>query len=214
MLVRHAMTRHPIAVAPGDSCRTVLKMFRARCIRHAPVLRDGQLIGVVSDRDLMRALPELVGDLETEAGLAAEARTIADVMTGEPLTCGPNDGIDVVARRLHDLRIGCFPVVSEGVLIGVVTVTDLLRHFSEHLEVEGVRRLTLLWSPGRSQRAPDVAALAAAVGAELTALLSSETDSGARMHLLRCKADDATFDELVGLFQAEGLLIVGERAAA
>jgi acetoin utilization protein AcuB len=214
MLVRYCMSRRPIAVAPGDSCRAVLRMFRERCFRHAPVVEDGRLVGVVSDRDLLRHTPRLVGELEAEAADEAAPCTIADVMSAEPLTCSPNDAIDVVARRMQGLRIGCLPVVSDGVLIGLITVTDLLRGFTEHLEGADLRRVSLIWSPGRAQPAPDIATLAVRVGVELVALLSSDTDTGARMHLARTRSTEALHLAFVDACQATGLLVVGERAAA
>lgn len=214
MLIRHAMARRPVAVSPGDACEDVLRMFRARCIRHAPVVQDGQLVGVVSDRDLLRAVHDLIGEIEAEVRRGEAPLTVGEVMSGDPLTCSPSDAIDVVARRMQELKIGCFPVVSEGVLIGLVTVTDLLRGFTEHLDGEGVHRLNLLWSSGRAQRGPDVGAIAAQIGVELTALLSSDTDTGARMHIVRTRANDADFARLVDAYLAAGLLIVGERAAA
>jgi len=214
MLVRHSMSRRPIAVAPVDICRSVLLMFRERCIRHAPVVEDGRLVGVVSERDLLRGLPRLIGDLEAEAATGAPECTVAEVMSGEPLTCSPNDAIDVVARRMQELRIGCMPVVSDGVLIGLITVTDLLRGFTEHLEGPALHKVSLIGSPGRSVQPPDVAALAARVGVELVALLSGASDTGARMHLVRTRASDALHLEFVEACQAAGLLVVGERAAA
>lgn len=189
-------------------------MFREQCIRHAPVIEDGRLVGVVSDRDLLRGVPRLVGELEAEAAADVAACTIADVMSGEPLTCSPNDAIDVVARRLQELRIGCLPVVSDGVLIGVVTVTDLLRGFTEHLDGPDLRRVSLIWSPGRALAAPDVAAIAARVGIELVALLTGDTDTGARMQLARTRSSEALHHAFVEACQAAGLLVVGERAAA
>jgi len=189
-------------------------MFRERGFRHAPVVEDGRLVGIVSDRDLLRRAPRLVGELEAEMADDAAVCTIADVMTGEPLTCSPNDAIDVVARRLHSLHIGCLPVVSDGVLIGMVTVTDILRGFTEHLEGPDLHRVTLIWSRGRAQSAPDVASLAARIGIELVALLSGDTDTGARMHLARTRATEALHHEFVDACQAAGLLVVGERAAA
>lgn len=213
MLVRHAMTRGPLAVTPGDTCHAVLQLFRARCIRHAPVLQDGQLVGVVSDRDLLRGLPALIGELESQLANGGTA-TIANVMTGEPLTCSPNDALDVVARRMQELRIGCMPVVSDGVLIGMLTVTDLLRGFTDYLDGDDVHKLTLLWSSARVHRAPNVAALATNAKVELVALLSSETDLGAHMHLVRVRASEEDFRRFVELCQSDGLLIVGDRAAA
>lgn len=214
MLVRHAMTRHPIALAPGDLCHEVLNMFRARCIRHAPVLEDGQLVGVVSDRDLLRGVHALIGALEEEVRRGLPPVTVAEVMSGEPLTCSPGDAIDVVARRMHELRIGCMPVVSEGVMIGLVTITDLLHGFTQHLDGEGVRRLNLLWSYGRAQAPPDLCRLVTKAAVELVALLTSETDTGARIHIVRVQADEAGLARFVDLCLAAGLLIVGERAAA
>jgi acetoin utilization protein AcuB len=214
MLVRHCMTRRPIAVAPGDACRTVLLMFREQGIRHAPVVEDGRLVGVVSDRDLLRGAPRLVGELEAEVADEASTCTIAEIMSGEPLTCSPNDAIDVVARRIQDLHIGCLPVISDGVLIGVITVTDLLRGFTEHLEGHDLRRVSLIWSPGRPQPAPSIASIATRVGVELVALLSGDTDTGARMHLARTRSSEALHSAFVDACLAAGLLVVGERAAA
>lgn len=214
MLVRHAMARRPIALSPGDSCHEALKLFRAKCIRHAPVVEDGQLVGVVSDRDLLRGLPALIGELEAALATDTGVAKIASVMTAEPLTCSPNDSIDVVARRMQALHIGCFPVVSDGVLIGMITVTDLLRGFTDHLEGEDVHKLTLLWSNARAQRAPSIAGLATMTKVELVALLSSDTDLGARMHLVRLRATEAELKRFVEACQIEGLLVVGDRAAA
>lgn len=214
MLVRHCMTRRPIAVALGDSCRAVLSMFREHCIRHAPVIEDGRLIGVVSDRDLLRRAPRLVGEFEAELADDAAVCTIAEVMTSEPLTCSPNDAIDVVTRRMLGLRIGCLPVVSDGILIGMITVTDLLRGFTEHLEGADLHRVSLIWSPGRALPAPSVATIASHVGVDLVALLTGDTDTGARMHLARTRSTDAQHVAFVDACQTAGLLVVGERAAA
>lgn len=214
MLVRHAMSRRPLVVRPGDTCRAVLRILREQCIRHAPVVLDGTLVGVVSERDLLRGVSRRIGDLEADEAAGEAESTVADVMSGEPLTCSPNDAIDVVARRMQDLRIGCLPVVSEGVLIGIVTVTDLLRAFTEHLEGADVRRVSLISTPGRALASPDVARIAAGVGVELAALLSSESDAGARMHLVRTRATEAQHRAFVVACQDAGFLVIGERTAA
>ncbi len=189
-------------------------MFHERCIRHAPVMLDGLLVGVVSDRDLLRGVPRWIGALEAEEASGSPPCRIGDVMTAEPLTCGPNDALDIVARRLHELRIGCLPVVSEGVLVGMITITDVLRGFTEHLEDEGLHKVAFLFPNARGHAAPNLAALAAKAGIELVALLSSDTDTGARMHLVRTRGDDATHRAFIDVCQSAGLLVVGERAAA
>ncbi len=214
MLVRHAMARNPIAVAPRDLCQRVLVDFRRRKFRHAPVVEEGRLVGIVSERDLLRAVPDLIGGLEAEEAGGGNLRTVADVMTPDPLVAEPNHTIDEAAQRMEENRIGCLPVVEEGRLVGLLTVTDVLRGFTAHLEGNGVHKLTLLWSHGAQRRSPDVAALTTAAGAELTALLSSTLENGSRMHLVRVRADGAVFVRLVDALQAAGLLVIGQRFAA
>ena len=201
------MTRDPETVRPGDSCRELLRAMHAGCFRHAPVVDGGRLVGVVSERDVLARLSLTVGDAERDVA-------VREVMVSEPISCSPNDALDVVAATLQRRRIGCLPVVSGEALVGIVTVNDLLRGFTDHLAADGARRLQLLWSAGDRSPMPDVLALCAREGARVVAYLTSHTDTGARMVLLRVIADEASFAALVEECVSAGLLRVGARAAA
>jgi acetoin utilization protein AcuB len=162
----------------------------------------------------LRGVPRLIGHIEAESTSGLPDCTVAEVMSGEPLTCSPNDAIDVIARRIQDLRIGCLPVVSDGVLIGVITVTDLLRGFTEHLQGPDLHKVSLICAQSRAHRPPDITAIAAQLGIELAALLSGVSDAGARMHLVRTRTTEERHLEFISACQAAGMLVVGERSAA
>jgi CBS domain-containing protein len=101
-----------------------LTLCRERRIRHIPILDEGQLVGIVSDRDLRDASPAL-GDAERASALQ-EIR-VGDVMTREVSTADPQDSIGNVTQEMYELKIGSLPVVAEEELLGIVTSSDVMR---------------------------------------------------------------------------------------
>ena len=95
MLMRHLMTRNVITLREDMKCRDAMRVFRRQKIRHAPVVDGERLIGVVSERDLLRQLPNTVMQLEGESGWNDEQSTVGMAMTRDPQTCDPNDAIDL-----------------------------------------------------------------------------------------------------------------------
>lgn len=214
MLVRHTMTQDPFTVAPADLCLDVLRHMRARGYRHAPVVEEGRLVGVVSERDLLKALPHLVEAFDGDAGDQALAAPVRSVMTPHPVGCAPSDPVDVVARRMLEQRLGCMTVVHEGRLVGIVTTTDLLRGFTDHLIAEDARAMTFVWTKGGLATAPDVAALAAAAGAQIVAYFATETSTRALALLVRVRGDEGQRSRFVRQCVDAGLLLMSSRAAA
>ena len=99
-----------------------------------PVVSGGELVGVVSERDLLRAsLSNLSGEFGLDHRRAfLHGVEIASVMSAPPVTIGPGAAIREAARTLAERKIGCLPVVEPpSRLIGLVTETDLLRYFAE-----------------------------------------------------------------------------------
>ncbi len=110
-IVAEIMTTPVQTVAPGVAALVAKDLLRRRRIRHLPVVRDGKLIGILSDRD-----PFL------------EGRRVDEIMTSKVLTARPDTEIRDAARMLAEERIGCLPVVdASGAVLGIVTTTDVLR---------------------------------------------------------------------------------------
>src|ERR671916_1508217 len=117
------MTREVAVLSPQATASEALGLCREKRIRHLPVLEEGRLVGVVSDRDLRSAAPAF-GDPERASALQ-EIR-ISDVMTREVVSARPDDPIEVAANRMRERRIGCLPVVEGGELVGIITSSDVM----------------------------------------------------------------------------------------
>lgn len=129
MHARSLMTPDPFTVSGDTLLGDAVALMEEHRIRHLAVVHDGLLIGVLSDRELMKATGWLTShvmeDLELEPG------TVRDVLRPMPLTVAPEDDARRVAERLVHWGIGCTPVVEKGRLLGIITETDLLRVFVE-----------------------------------------------------------------------------------
>jgi acetoin utilization protein AcuB len=121
--VKDSMTLEVATLSPEDTAKTALALCRERRIRHLPVLEDGRLVGIASDRDFRAAAPPL-GDPDRAAALA-EIR-VGEVMAREVVTVASDDPIEQAANTMRERRIGCLPVLEDGELVGIITASDVM----------------------------------------------------------------------------------------
>jgi acetoin utilization protein AcuB len=114
--VRDIMATNLVTVGPNEASQRAYQLMRDHRFRHLPVVANGRLVGILSDRDLRPIL--------FSPGLA-ETR-VADLMTEQPTTIAPDAGVEDAASLLVVKKIGCLPVVEGDRLIGIITETDLL----------------------------------------------------------------------------------------
>ena len=129
MLVRDRMTREVLTVSPDTNIADALSITRENAIRHLPVIDDGALVGLVTDRDLRLALPAPWQDESDAERRQLRNRTVADLMTEDVITVSPESLIEEAAKLFYENRIGCLAVMEEGKLAGILTASDLLRAF-------------------------------------------------------------------------------------
>jgi CBS domain-containing membrane protein len=130
MQVRDLMTRKVFTVRADKKLIIVDEIMSWARVRHVPVVdAQDRLVGLISHRDLMRAS---ISSVETR--VAQEERRqhewtipVREVMHARVHTIGPEESVQEAAKRMRSGKIGCFPVVSEGKLIGIITEHDLLR---------------------------------------------------------------------------------------
>ncbi|HEY8369997.1 MAG TPA: CBS domain-containing protein [Thermodesulfobacteriota bacterium] len=128
MRVRAWMQPLPETATPDMPVAEAYRLMRRGGFRHLPVVDGERLVGIVSDRDLPRARPEVAAPDSAAAGDQTMARLVVrDVMSREVTTVDPDRPVEEAARLMLDLRIGSLPVVEEGRLVGILTETDLLR---------------------------------------------------------------------------------------
>jgi acetoin utilization protein AcuB len=135
MKVRNLMSAPAAAVAPSDSLYVADGIMSMGGVRHLPVVGDGELLGVVSQRDILRA-PGLLSPLLSSTKTVLKALRVADVMSRDVVTIAADTSVEEAARTLLEHRVGCLPVLESGGLVGIVTTSDLLRAIAGPLDTD------------------------------------------------------------------------------
>jgi acetoin utilization protein AcuB len=126
-LVRHVMSHPPITVEPSTLLLDAALTLRASAIRHLPVVADGILAGLLTDRDIQRCAPSRLIPIDEEGYNAVFADTTVNrVMTRDPLTVSPDTPLVAAIGMMQQSRFGCLPVVENGTLVGILTRSDLV----------------------------------------------------------------------------------------
>jgi acetoin utilization protein AcuB len=123
LLVKDSMAREVVVLPPQATAGEALALCRERRIRHLPVLEDGRLVGIVSDRDLRSATPAL-GDPERAEALSRIV--VSEIMAGDVTTARPEDPIEEAANAMREKKIGCLPVVEDDDLVGIISSSDVM----------------------------------------------------------------------------------------
>jgi acetoin utilization protein AcuB len=145
MLIEEWMTPSVHSVKPHDSILHAREMMTRRRVNQLPVMRDSELVGIITDRDLRDAFPSVFETVEREfAAERGEARgarrlpatesdpsriTVDLVMTPAPLSLSPKDSVGTAARLMRRKRIGALPIVEGKRVVGILTRSDVLGAF-------------------------------------------------------------------------------------
>jgi acetoin utilization protein AcuB len=191
MLVREWMTSDPQTVSVSTPVMEAMQRMREGGFRRLPVVRDERLVGIVTDRDLKEATPSKATTLSVfELNYLLSKLLVKDVMTGTVITVSPEDPIERAALLMEEHKVSGLPVVDGGALVGMLTITDLLRAFVGFLGMrEGGVRVTV-----DLPDEPGVLARVAQAGppSNITAVVTSGVVEGERRRLvLRVAGEDA-----------------------
>ena len=129
MLVSNWMSKNVITVDVDASMQDAMKQMKEKDIRMLPVLKKGQLVGVVTDRDLKRASASDATTLDVHELLYLVSKIkVGSIMTKNPITVPQNFTVEETAEVLLRHKISGAPVVDQnGQLVGTITQTDLFR---------------------------------------------------------------------------------------
>lgn len=173
--VKDSMAREVTTLSPGDTAGDALALCRERRIRHLPVLEDGSLVGIVSDRDLRSATPAL-GD-PARASALAEIR-VGDVMAREVITADPEDPIDEAANTMRERHINCLPVLEGEELVGIVTSSDVMESLVYLLGAHEPGSRMEVVVPDRPGTLAGVAGLIGELGINIVSVVSGPRQKG------------------------------------
>lgn len=127
MKVRELMSTQVETLDPDDDLDLANALMRLDRTRHLPVLAHGELVGMISDRDILKAQVSSLSGLTDEELRQVNLRIkVHEIMTTNVLSVTPETSAREAAKVLRVRKVGCLPVLDDGHLVGIVTATDFL----------------------------------------------------------------------------------------
>ena len=187
MLVRDIMQSRLVTISPKTTLPQAMRLAAERRIRHLPVVENGELIGIVSDRDLKQAMASPATSLEAhELNYLLNRLSVAEIMTQAVITIGPMFPVEEAARLMVQEKISALPVIEDGRLIGIVTETDVLELFVRAMGAgTPSTRLDVLLSDDRPCALPEIVNMIEGTGVCVTSIVTLQNRAGVREAVVR-----------------------------
>ncbi|MBI4637730.1 MAG: CBS domain-containing protein [Candidatus Rokubacteria bacterium] len=186
MLIQDIMQTNLVTVTPRTTLPEAVRLARERGIRHLPVVDGERLVGIVSDRDLKRAMASPATSLSAqELTYLLDRLSLAEIMTRAVITIAPMFPVEDAARIMVKEKISALPVTEAGRLVGIVTETDVLELFVRAMGAgEPSSRLGVAVGEDRSALAEIVQAVEGA-GAPISSIMTLRDARGVREVIVR-----------------------------
>jgi CBS domain-containing protein len=137
---RACMTAPVLTTTPEEDLDQAAERLLESSVRHLPVVRGAELVGMLSDRDVRRGLARLAREdrlAQAARNCAVPRARVAEVMSEPCLSVAPETQVHALVHTLLEARISALPVVEDGKLVGIVTDTDLLTRYAEAAQFAG-----------------------------------------------------------------------------
>ncbi|MCC6026572.1 MAG: CBS domain-containing protein [Caldimicrobium sp.] len=193
MKVRNWMITDLITVGPKDTVESAIQIMQQHSIRHLPVVEDNKLVGLVTESSLRPYLsPEKL------------RLPLREVMIINPITIDPEASIDEAARLIYKYKIGGLPVVSQGKLVGIITITDILEAFIELMGIlKASSRLDIIPKEDNLNSALEVIKRG---GAKIISIGMDITSEGEKIYFIR--VEKTNLERIALELEAEGHKVV------
>jgi acetoin utilization protein AcuB len=193
MKVRNWMITDLIVVSPKDTVESAIQIMQQHSIRHLPVVEDNRLVGLVTESSLRPYLsPEKL------------RLPLREVMIINPITIDPEASIDEAARLIYKYKIGGLPVVSQGKLVGIITITDILEAFIELMGIlKASSRLDIIPKEDNLNSALEVIKRG---GAKIISIGMDITSEGEKIYFIR--VEKTNLEKIALELEAEGHKVV------
>ena len=169
MIVSHWMSTDLVTVGKEASIQEAMALMKKESIRHLPVVdQNMNLLGWITDADLRGVL----------IASMLEELTLEDVMIRKPFTIHPEMALEEAARILLDKRVGGLPIVKNGTLVGVITVTDILSAFINFLGLFAESTRLDIRVSGSPNPLPEITRIVRLHGAEIISLCHLPLEEG------------------------------------
>lgn len=133
MVVSEIMTPNPVVVAGNQPLSAALAALDELAVRHLPVIGDGALVGILSDRDLAGLRNNIQNGTESQD--PSGFPRVADVMSSDVISVDPETDVKALIELMLDAKIGAIPVVDprDDSLVGIVSYVDVMSKLADTL---------------------------------------------------------------------------------
>ena len=180
MFVADRMTRNPISISPEDKVDSAAALIKEHKIRRLPVIENGKLVGIVTDKDLMRVAPSAATTLSRyEINSLLAKISIREIMSDKVISVNEHAPIEEAALLMSMNKIGGIPVVTDvGAVVGVITETDIFNALVEIMGLsEGKDRITIEVD-NKVGVVKDIASIFADAGFNIDSFVTCKKDMG------------------------------------
>jgi acetoin utilization protein AcuB len=205
MRIKDVMTRNPITVESETLVLDAQRIMKENNIRRLPVVDKGKLVGIVTKHDLLEASPSPATSLSVfELNYLLSKMRVKEIMKKNPMTLTPDTPFEEALRLGQEKKIGSFPVVENGKLVGITTESDIIRFVTRALGIrEEGSRITI---EGLGAKLGDLEKIVSIVNQHHTVILSMMSlprpENKDWMIVLRLKTNDP--DPIVKDFRKAG----------
>ncbi|WP_258360509.1 CBS and ACT domain-containing protein [Moorella sulfitireducens (nom. illeg.)] len=207
MFVRDHMSPDPITVTKETSVLDALEIMKKHKIRRLPVVQDGRLVGLVTERDILRVSPSPASTLSAfEVNYLVAKMTVKDAMIKRPITVPPDMTIEEAALLMREHKIDNLLVMEREKLVGIITQTDL---FEAMIKLFGLRRPGVRVTLEVEDRVGVLASIArrvAEAGINIINVANRHKDDVHTYIVLRLATDDV--GDLLPTLEAEGYRVI------
>jgi acetoin utilization protein AcuB len=132
MYVKNRMTSNCYTVEPESTVAEALKLMESKKIRRMPVVKNGKLVGFITEQIMLKISPSMATSLSVyEVNYLLSKTRVESIMTKDVLHISPDRPLGEAALKMREKGIGGLPVVEEGQVVGIINATDIFDAFIE-----------------------------------------------------------------------------------
>ena len=210
MFVANRMTKNPITVEPSTPVNEAAKLMKRRNIRRLPVVEDGRLVGIISDRDIMRVAPSPATTLSRfEIASLLDKITVAEIMAKDVVSLPDTATIEDAALLMYNEKLSGLPVVSSvDAVVGIITETDVFKTFVDVMGLaEGKTRITLV-AEDKVGVVRELAGIIADAGFNIDSMVTCKQTAAAGYSEIVLRLDTDDVEEIIAKMKEKGYSIL------
>ena len=209
MFVSDIMTKNPVTVSPdlmGDEAAVIMNKNR---FRRLPVVKDGNVVGFISDRDIMQVAPSPATTLSKyEVNSLLAKIKVKEIMSKKVYTIQANAPIEEAALMMCNNKIGGMPVISStGAIVGIITETDVFKAVVDIMGLTKANTRLTIQGDDKVGVVQNVSAVFANMGINITSLVSTQTGKKGKFELV-VRADIDNVDEIKAKLAEKGYELI------